>query len=398
MELTDKKILLGLTGSIACYKAAEIARELIQVGANVQVVMTHAATKFITPITMQALTNNLVYTDVFDTRISNNMPHIELVRNIDAMIICPCSANFIFKMSHGVCDDLLSTLYAAKRHNIPIFIAPAMNVEMWHHEATKRNIQQLKIDGVILLGPDIGQQICGEFGLGHMLKSQHLIEAIIAILQQPKLMLGKKLLLTAGPTIEFIDPIRVITNLSSGKMGYAIAGAAYEMGADVTLVSGPTALEIPYGVKRIDVNTAIQMHTAVMNNLIDKDIFISVAAVADWKIAHINKKKLKKTKDNGILNLKLKLNPDILASVAALPKRPYCVGFASESNDLIQYAEAKRLRKNIPLLVSNIGPKTFNKDKNALTLFDDNGYKHLPYAKKKTLARQLMQEIAQRLT
>lgn len=397
MELSGKKILLGLTGSIACYKAAELARALIKAGASVQVVMTRAAMKFITPVTMQALTNNIVYTNQWDSRIVNNMPHINLRKNIDAIIVLPCSANFIFKIAHGVCDDLLSTLCITRPHNLSLLIAPAMNIEMWKNSATQRNIMHLKKDGILLLGPDVGIQACGEVGLGRMLKLEHLIEAIIAIFR-PKILARKRLLLTAGPTIEPIDPIRVITNLSSGKMGYAIARAAYEAGAKVILISGPTALTTPYGVSRINVSTAIQMYTAVLNNIKNQDIFIAVAAVADWRVSNISKHKLKKTLKCQIPYCKFELNPDILSTVAKLQKRPYCVGFAGESEDLIKYAQIKRQHKNVPLLVSNIAPKTFGKNKNSLTLFDDKGYTHLSYTDKQTLARKLIHEIVQRLT
>lgn len=396
MELAGKKILLGLTGGVACYKAAELARALGKAGASVQVVMTQAATQFITPVTMQALTGNTVYSDQWDARIANNMPHIDLTRGVDAIVIVPCSTNFIFKLAHGACDDLLSTLCVARPHGVPLMVAPAMNVEMWQNPATQRNVAQIKQDGILLLGPDAGAQACGEVGLGRMLEPEQLLEEIIAAFQ-PKLLSGRRVLLTAGPTFEPIDPVRGITNLSSGKMGYAIARAAREAGAEVVLISGPTALAAPYGVHRIDVQTAVQMQQAVHAQVAGQDVFIAVAAVADWRVANVSNQKLKKSSENETPQLEFAQNPDILAEVAALPTRPYCVGFAAESENLAQYASAKRRKKNIPLLVGNIGHQTFGKDDNTLTLFDDNGSTTLPSADKQTLARQLVCEIALRL-
>lgn len=395
-DLTGKKILLGLTGGVACYKAAELARALGKAGAAVQVVMTQAATQFITTITMQALTGDMVYTDPWDARLAGNMPHIDLTRGIDAIVIAPCSADFIFKLAHGACDDLLSTLCAARPHGMPLLIAPAMNVEMWRNPATQRNIALAQQDGVISLGPDSGDQACGETGYGRMLEPERLLEEIIAAFQ-PKLLAGRRVLLTAGPTFEPIDPVRGITNLSSGKMGYAIARAAREAGAEVVLVSGPTALNTPHGVHRIDVQTAQQMHDAVFARISGQDVFIAVAAVADWHVANASVRKLKKNADGAAPQLTLVQNPDILADVAALPERPYCVGFAAESEHLERYGTDKRIEKNIPLLVGNIGHQTFGKDDNTLTLFDDKGSTTLPRADKTTLARQLVREIAHRL-
>ncbi|MFZ1181068.1 MAG: bifunctional phosphopantothenoylcysteine decarboxylase/phosphopantothenate--cysteine ligase CoaBC [Herbaspirillum sp.] len=397
MDLAGKKILLGLTGGIACYKAAELARALGKAGASVQVVMTQAATRFITTITMQALTGNMVYTDPWDARIAGNMPHIDLTRGIDAIVIAPCSADFIFKLAHGACDDLLSTLCAARVHDVPLLIAPAMNVEMWQNPATQRNIALMQQDGIILLGPDSGDQACGEAGYGRMLEPERLLEEIIAMFQ-PKLLAGRRVLLTAGPTFEPVDPVRGMSNLSSGKMGYAIARAAREAGAEVVLVSGPTALDTPYGVHRIDVQTAQQMHDAVFAQISGQDVFIAVAAVADWRVVNASARKLKKNPGGAAPQLVLTQNPDILANVAALPKRPYCVGFAAESEYLEQYGAAKRIKKNIPLLVGNIGHQTFGKNENTLMLFDDKGRTTLPRADKKTLGRQLVREIAHRLT
>jgi phosphopantothenoylcysteine decarboxylase / phosphopantothenate---cysteine ligase len=396
MDLAGKRIVLGMTGGIACYKVAEFTRGLVKAGASVQVVMTNAATQFITPVTMQALSGNPVYTDQWDARISNNMPHIDLTRDADAIVIAPCSTDFIFKLAHGACNDLLSTLCVARPPMVPLMVAPAMNVEMWQNAATQRNVAQLSMDGIGLLGPDAGDQACGETGMGRMLEPEQLLEEVVASFQR-KTLAGKRILLTAGPTFEPIDPVRGITNLSSGKMGYAIARAARETGADVTLVSGPTALPTPYGVHRINVQTAQQMHDVVMSHATGQDVFIAVAAVADWRVGNASEQKLKKKGDSDIPQLQFEQNPDILASVAALPNKPYCVGFAAESENLLQYGEEKCKKKNIPLLVGNIGHHTFGKDENELVLFDDQGNKHLPRADKLNLARQLIAEIAGRL-
>jgi phosphopantothenoylcysteine decarboxylase / phosphopantothenate---cysteine ligase len=396
MDLAGKRIVLGLTGGVACYKAAEFTRQLSKAGASVQVVMTQAATQFITPVTMQALSGRPVYADQWDARIANNMPHIDLTRDADAIVIAPCSTDFIFKLAHGACDDLLSTLCVARPMTLPLMIAPAMNVEMWQNPATQRNVAQLKLDSVGILGPDAGEQACGEVGMGRMLEPEQLLEEVIASFQR-KLLAGKRVLLTAGPTFEPIDPVRGITNLSSGKMGYAIARAAREAGAEVTLVSGPTALQTPFGVHRINVQTAQQMHDVVMSHVGAQDIFIAVAAVADWRVANASEQKLKKNGNGDAPQLHFEQNPDILAAVAAMANKPYCVGFAAESENLLQYGEEKRKRKGIPLLVGNIGHQTFGKDENELVLFDNAGNQRLPRANKQDLARQLVAEIAGRI-
>lgn len=396
MDLAGKKIVLGLTGGIACYKAADFTRRLTKAGASVQVVMTQAATQFITPVTMQALSGQPVYVDQWDARIDNNMPHIDLTRGVDALVIAPCSADFMSKLAHGACDDLLSTLCIARPMTVPLLIAPAMNVEMWQNPATQRNVAQLKSDGIQILGPDAGDQACGETGMGRMLEPEFLIEEVVAAFQL-KLLAGKQVLITAGPTFEPIDPVRGITNLSSGKMGYAVARAAREAGADVTLVSGPTALATPYGVHRINVHTAQQMYDVVMSHADGQDVFIAVAAVADWRVANVSEQKLKKNADGAAPHLEFEQNPDILAAVAALPNKPYCVGFAAESEQLLRYGEEKRKRKGIPLLVGNIGHQTFGKDENELVLFDDKGQMHLPRTDKQHLARQVIAEVARRI-
>jgi phosphopantothenoylcysteine decarboxylase / phosphopantothenate---cysteine ligase len=396
MDLTGKKIVLGLTGGIACYKAAELTRGLTKAGATVQVVMTEGATHFITAVTMQALSGNTVYTDQWDARIDNNMPHIDLTRDADAILIAPCSADFMSKLAHGGCDDLLSTLCLARPAGLPLLIAPAMNVEMWQNPATQRNAAQLRADGIRLLGPDAGAQACGEIGMGRMLEAEQLLQHVMALFT-PKLLAGKRVLLTAGPTFEPIDPVRGITNLSSGKMGYALARAALYAGAEVTLISGPTALTPPDGVLCLQVQTAREMHSAVMSHVANQQVFIAVAAVADWHVANASAQKLKKQQGDALPTLQFALNPDILASVAALPNRPFCVGFAAESEQLLTHGEAKRRKKNVPLLVGNIAHAAFGQDHNTLTLFDEHGHIELPRADKQLLAERLIAEIARRL-
>jgi phosphopantothenoylcysteine decarboxylase/phosphopantothenate--cysteine ligase len=400
MELTGKKIVLGLSGGVACYKAAELCRAFTKAGATVQVVMTEAATHFITAVTMQALSGRPVYTNQWDARVNNNMAHIDVTRDADAIIIAPCSTDFIRKLAHGACDDLLSTMCVARPRHVPLLIAPAMNVEMWQNPATQRNVQTLRDDGIAIFGPAAGDQACGEVGLGRMLEPEQLLEEVIAAFQ-PKVLAGKRILITAGPTFEPIDPVRGITNLSSGKMGYAVARAAREAGAEVVLVSGPVALATPFGVQRIDVQSAQQMYDAVMANVDHQNIFIAVAAVADWRIANASEQKLKKNPDGAAPDLKFEQNPDILASVAALTNlagHPYCVGFAAESENLVQFGADKREKKGIPLLVGNIGHHTFGQDDNTIILFDENGHTILPRADKLTLARQLISEISKRIS
>jgi len=399
MELTGKKIVLGLSGGVACYKAAELCRALTKEGASVQVVMTDAAEHFITPVTMQALSGKQVYSSQWDPRVANNMAHIDVTREADAIIIAPCSADFIRKLAHGACDDLLSTMCVARPRHVPLLVAPAMNVEMWTNPATQRNVAQLKEDGIAVLGPAAGDQACGEVGMGRMLEAEQLLAELIASFQ-PKVMAGKRVLITAGPTFEAIDPVRGITNLSSGKMGYAVARAAREAGAEVMLISGPTALETPFGVTRINVQSAQQMHDAVMAALDGQHVFVAVAAVADWRVANPSEQKVKKTADGAVPQLEFVQNPDILASAAArtsLAGHPYCVGFAAESENLIEYGAAKRERKGIPLLVGNIGHHTFGQDDNTIILFDEHGHTILPRADKLTLARQLISEISKRI-
>jgi phosphopantothenoylcysteine decarboxylase/phosphopantothenate--cysteine ligase len=394
MDLRGKHIVLGLTGGIACYKSAELVRLLTKAGATVQVAMTEAATHFITPVTMQALSGRPVFLSQWDTRIDNNMAHIDLSREADAILIAPASTDFLAKVANGLCDDLLTTLCIARE--CPLLVAPAMNRQMWAAAPTQRNAAQLRADGVMILGPGTGDQACGEIGDGRMLEPEELVEDLIAFFQ-PKPLAGKRVLITAGPTFEAIDPVRGITNLSSGKMGFSIARAAREAGAEVLLVAGPTALDTPRGVTRTDVRSAQQMHDAVMAQLRDVDVFVAVAAVADWRPAEVAQQKLKKANDTDTPTLQFVQNPDILAAVAARADAPYCVGFAAESENLEQYGEQKRKRKGVPLLVGNIGHRTFGLDDNEIVLFDANGMTRLPRADKLSLARELVTAIGQRL-
>ena len=384
-----RKLLLGITGGIAAYKAAELVRLLVKQGVDVQVVMTQAACHFITPMTMQALSGKRVFTDMWDESIANGMPHIELSRQVDAILIAPASADFMAKLVHGGADDLLSTLCLARE--CPLMVAPAMNRQMWENPATQRNIAQLQQDGILILGPDSGEQACGETGMGRMLEPEQLL-SMLGAATQPKILAGKKILITAGPTLEMIDPVRAITNLSSGKMGYSIAEAAWEAGAAVTLVSGPTALTPPAGAKLIRTSSASEMHDAVMAHATSHDIFISVAAVADYKPANARAHKLKKSEHK--LTLELLPNQDILAEVASLPDPPFCVGFAAESENLVEYANAKRQRKQLPLIVANLVHESMGKDAARLTLIDDQGSHVLPEASKAELARMLLQHVA----
>jgi phosphopantothenoylcysteine decarboxylase/phosphopantothenate--cysteine ligase len=400
-DLAGKHIILGLTGGIACYKAAELCRALQKEGATVQVVMTEAAAQFITPVTMQALSQRPVYGSQWDARAPNNMAHINLSREADLMLIAPCSADFMVKLVQGQADDLLSLMCLARpMATVPLLVAPAMNREMWAHPATQRNVAQLKADGVTVLGVGQGDQACGETGDGRMLEPQELLEDVIAFFQ-PKTLQGEQVLVTAGPTYEAIDPVRGITNLSSGKMGFAIARAAREAGAEVTLVAGPVSLATPRGVRRVDVKSAANMLQAVLDHASGATVFVATAAVADWRPAHAADQKIKKDGSGATPQLSFVENPDILAAVAQSPRAQsqalYCVGFAAESQDLLANAQAKRLRKGVPLLVGNIGPATFGQDDNALLLVDALGAQELARDTKLALARKLIAEISTRM-
>jgi len=391
-----RHLVLGITGGIAAYKAAELARLLVKQGITVQVVMTDAACQFITPITMQALSGRTVHTKMWDASIANGMPHIELSREADAILVAPASADFMAKLVHGKADDLLSTLCLAR--DCPLLVAPAMNKQMWESPATQRNLATLLKDGVMILGPDSGVQACGETGLGRMLEPEDLLAELLSSLNAElpaRPLTGKRILITAGPTIEKIDPVRAITNLSSGKMGYSIAEAAIEMGAEVTLVSGPTNLTAPELAKVVAVESGTEMLNAVMANITNQDIFISVAAVADYRVAKPSFEKIKKS--NAALNIELVPNEDILAKVAALPNTPFCVGFAAESENLLAYAEEKRKQKNIPLIVANLVSEALGADESTLTLLDDQGTHALSKSSKAKSARALLSHIAKML-
>jgi len=398
MHLQGKHIVLGLSGGIACYKAAELCRAMVKEGATVQVVMTEAAAQFITPVTMQALSGRPAFDSQWDRRPDNNMAHIQLSREADAVLIAPASADFMAKLLHGRADDLLSLLCLARPiASVPLLIAPAMNREMWAHPATQRNVAQLRADGTYVLDVGAGEQACGEQGDGRMLEPQEILEELIAHFQ-PKLLQGQRVLITAGPTFEALDPVRGISNLSSGKMGFAIARAAREAGAQVTLVAGPVALASPRGVHRIDVRSAHDMLQACQAQAGSSDILIASAAVADWRSAESAEHKIKKDGSGLPPALNLVENPDILATLAASDRGRsgalFCVGFAAESQNLLALASAKRLRKGVPLMVGNIGPQTFGQDDNALLLIDAQGATELPRNAKIVLARQLIAHIA----
>ena len=390
MELQGKRIVLGVTGGIAAYKAAELVRLLGKQGADVQVAMTEGATHFVTATTFQALSGKPVYLDQWDARMPNAMAHIDLSRQADLILVAPASADFMARIANGMADDLLATMVLAR--TCPLILAPAMNRQMWENPATQRNVATLAADGAAVIGPACGEQACGEVGAGRMLEPEEIVEEVIAFFT-PKVLSGKKVLMTAGPTFEAIDPVRGITNLSSGRMGYALARAARHAGAEVTLVSGPVALPVPAGVRRVPVRSALEMHAAVMQAVGQADVFIAVAAVADYRVANAADQKLKKDQ-GGVPAIELVENPDILADVTSLPAAPFCVGFAAESQNLEAYAQAKRQKKKVPLIAGNLIQDGFGGDDNRITLFDDQGAHPLAPAPKSVLARQLIEHIA----
>ncbi|MDX1915466.1 MAG: bifunctional phosphopantothenoylcysteine decarboxylase/phosphopantothenate--cysteine ligase CoaBC [Methylophilus sp.] len=387
-----QKLVLGITGGIAAYKTAELVRLLVKQNIDVQVVMSEAACQFITPVTMQALSGRPVYINMWDNSIANGMPHIELSRDANAILIAPASADFIAKLVHGRADDLLSTLCLAR--DCPLLVAPAMNKQMWENPATQRNVAQLLQDNIGVLGPATGEQACGEVGLGRMLEPEDLLSEVIAHFT-PKLLRAKRILITAGATLEMIDPVRAITNLSSGKMGYALAQVAASMGAEVTLISGTSTLPSPNHVKLVSATSAEAMYLAVMQHIGQQDIFISVAAVADYSPAQTATQKIKKSDDT--LTLKLIKNKDILADVASLPNAPFCVGFAAESENVIEYADKKRLAKKLPLIVANEVTSAMGSDHNQVSLINDAGIHHLSSAPKAIIAHQILEHIAKML-
>jgi phosphopantothenoylcysteine decarboxylase / phosphopantothenate---cysteine ligase len=388
--LKGKRILLGITGGIAAYKAAVLVRLLVRAGADVRVAMTEAATRFVTPVTFQALSNQPVWSDLWDQRVPDAMGHIELSRDRELIVVAPASADFMAKVAHGLADDLLSTLCIARR--CPLMLAPAMNVEMWENAATQRNLGVLRDDGVLIEGPVAGDQACGETGYGRMLEPAQIAAQIEAFFA-PKRLAGKRVLVTAGPTEEPVDPVRVLTNASSGKMGYAVARAAQEAGAEVTLVSGPVSLATPAGVARIDVRTAQEMFDAVKTRAPSSDVFIAVAAVADYKVKNPSTQKIKKANGRAV-TLELAENPDILAYVAGMKNGPFCVGFAAESEKLDQHAKEKRAKKNLPLLAANLVQDAVGADTNSIVLYDDRGEHPLGTGAKLELARKLVEHVA----
>lgn len=390
--LSNRKIVLGVGGGIAAYKSAELVRLLGKAGAEVHVVLSEGGARFVTPVTYQALSGNPVWSDLWDARMPNHMAHIDLGRDADAILVAPATADFIARLAHGHADDLLSTLCLARA--VPLIVAPAMNRQMWEAPPTQRNVAQIRADGVTVFGPAAGDQACGEVGMGRMLEPEELLQSILAFLS-PKRLAGRRVLVTAGPTFEAIDTVRGITNLSSGKMGFAVAQAAAEAGAAVTMVAGPTQLATPPGVERVDVTTAREMYDATMARARGASVFIGVAAVADYHVVQPKGQKMKK--GDGPPRFELAENPDILAAVAALERPPFCVGFAAETENLVEYAQAKRKKKRIPLLAANLAHTAFGRDDNALTLFDDAGEHALERAPKIVLARRLVAHIARML-
>jgi len=430
--LSNKKILLGISGGIASYKTAILARRLIDVGADVRVVMTTGAQAFITPLTLQALTGNPVHTELLDTDAEAAMGHIELARWADIILIAPASANLIARLSHGFADDLLTTLVLAT--DAPVLLAPAMNRLMWSNTATQKNTNTLTQRGMTMLGPDAGAQACGETGAGRMLEPEAIRDLVVQFANgepiepfatttstqttcevlhdatssqpesdnasQPNTLAGLHIVITAGPTVEPIDPVRFITNRSSGKMGFALASAAITQQAKVTLIAGPVTLDTPTGVNRIDVDTAKAMHAAALDAVRSADVFISVAAVADYRVDKIAQQKIKKSDDN--MTLTLVRNPDILASIAALPDKPFCVGFAAETQHVEKYARGKLEKKNLDMIAANqVGQSdnpVFGSDTNSLDVFwPTNGHQHIASATKNQVAAELLNIIAQRL-
>ncbi|WP_323000604.1 bifunctional phosphopantothenoylcysteine decarboxylase/phosphopantothenate--cysteine ligase CoaBC [Denitromonas sp.] len=392
IELKGRKIILGVTGGVAAYKAAELTRQMVKAGASVHVVLTEGGAHFVTPVTFQALSGHPVWTDLWDPRMGNNMAHIDLTRDADCIIVAPATADVMARLVQGRCDDLLTTLCLAR--DCSLLVAPAMNRQMWQHPATQRNVAQLVADGVTVLGPDAGEQACGEVGMGRMLEPEVLCEAVISHLENKRLA-GRKVVLTAGPTFEAIDPVRGITNSSSGKMGYALARACAQAGAEVVLVSGPVAMPVPYGVERISVHSALAMRDAVMSVVDDADVFIGVAAVADYRPAEAAEHKIKKSGE--VMQITLTPNPDILAEVAARPNPPFCVGFAAESRDLDTYAEGKRKNKRLPMVVGNLVQDGLGQDDNEVVIYDAAGRHPVPRAAKHNLARSIVKHLAELL-
>lgn len=395
-RLDGKRILIGISGGIAAYKIPDLVRRLRERGAEVRVVMTQGACQFITPLTLQAVSGQPVHMKLLDVEAESAFGHIDLARWADAILIAPATANFMAKLAHGMADDLLSTLCLAT--NAPLYIAPAMNQQMWAAEATQANCEILETRGVGFFGPASGSQACGEVGAGRMREPLELVANLEA--QFPPLnpcLTGKRVLITAGPTREDIDPVRFISNHSSGRMGYAIAHSAYEAGAEVTLISGPTGLNPPQNIHRISVTSAQEMYAAVLACAENSDIFIATAAVADYRPAQLADQKIKK--QNETLNIPLERTQDILAAVSALAQRPFCVGFAAETQNVAEYAKDKMQRKKLDMIAANqvgLPGQGFDSDNNALHLFWPGGEEVLPLASKQVLADSLIERIAER--
>ena len=390
-SLTNKHILLGVSGSIAAYKAAELVRRLKAQGAEVRVVLTKGGAEFVTPLTFQALSGNPVHTDLLDVEAEAAMGHIELARWADAVVIAPASANVIARLAQGRADDLLSAICLAT--DAFVAIAPAMNQQMWSNAATQENLKQLITRGIHQFGPGEGDQACGEIGLGRMLEAEELAQKIAGLFESGSLA-GLTVLVTAGPTQEDIDPVRYLSNRSSGKMGYAIAQAAAESGAKTILISGPTSLTTPPRVQCIDVKSAQQLHDAVMEQVDECDVFISAAAVADYRVVEPAQQKIKKQSED--ITLKLTRNPDVLAEVAALDNGPFVVGFAAETENLEKHAREKLQTKNLDMIAANLvsGGKVFDQEENALLILTKDEKIELPQTQKNKLARQLIELIA----
>lgn len=390
--LKGRRIVLGVSGGIAAYKAAELVRLLVKAGANVHVVLSEGGARFVTAVTFQALSGNTVWTDLWDARMPNNMAHIDLGRDADAILVAPATADFIARLAQGRADDLLTTLCLAR--DVPLIVAPAMNRQMWESPPTQRNVALVRDDGVTVFGPATGEQACGEVGMGRMLEPEELLERLEGFFV-PKVLAGRKVVMTAGPTFEAIDPVRGITNISSGKMGYALARACAQAGAEVVLVSGPVSLAVPADVRCVPVASALQMRAAVLEALPGAQVFIGVAAVADYRPLTTAEHKLKKTSDT--LTVALTPNPDILAEVAARDDAPFCVGFAAESRDLDAYAEGKRRNKRLPMLVGNLVSDGMGGDDNTVILYDDAGRHPLPRASKAEVAQGIVAHLARLL-
>lgn len=391
----SKHILLGISGGIASYKSCELVRLLKKQGYSVTVAMSRAATEFVTPLTFQALSGHPVLVDTHDGHSTRGMSHIDLTREADVFLIAPATANTVAKIANGIADNLLTNLAAARK--CPMAVAPAMNVEMWNNPANQRNIQQLISDDITVFQPSYGEQACGEIGIGRMPEAIELAD-LIHDLWTPKILAGKKILITAGATLEMIDPVRGITNISSGQMGIALARACRMAGAQVTLIYGQLQTPLPTGLYHMErAISAQEMYDAVHKYIEDQDVFISVAAVADYKVKNSSPHKLKKENSKDTPTLELETNPDILASVAALPKPPFCIGFAAESEKVLEYARAKRLRKGIPMLIANDVSQAMGKSTNQITIITDDEELSFPEKEKLQVAEEIVQSLARHL-